>query len=135
LVFSKDKSPEGIKEGLMQRRTVAFYKDYLIGRPEYLKPLIEASIVITKTVYEGKSNVLNVTLKNQSSCTFILKNAGKYLFHNQGDVLTVPAQGELVVQVKVLNRIQEVSLSFEVMNGIIAPNKHPVIEWKSSIQQ
>lgn len=134
LILSRDKSIEGLKEGLMQRRSIAFFKDYLIGRPEHLNPLIEASLVIKKASYMGKSDVLEITISNESSCAFTLKNKSQYLFHNQSDVFIVPANGELVLQVKTLNRMPEINVNFEVLNGIIAPGKHPVLSWKASVQ-
>ena len=132
LIFAKEKTPEEIKSALIERKTVACFKDLLIGREEMVKPLIEASIVITNAEYQKGSSILNVSLKNQSSCNFILKNSSKYQFHNQGDIITVPADGEVVLQVKTLSKVQEIFLKFEVLNGIIAPNKHPLIEWKYS---
>ncbi len=133
LVLSKDRSPEGIKEGLMQRRSVAFYKDFLIGRAEHLNPLIEACLTISKVNWLGNSNVLEITITNNSSCAFTLRNMSKYLLHNQGDVFTIPANGELIVQVKTLARISDITLNFEVLNGIIAPGKHPVLSWKAAV--
>lgn len=134
LVFSKDRTAEGIREGLMDRRTVVFYKDMLIGRPQFLEPLVRSSLSITKTAWEGRFNVLNVTITNHSSCAFTLRNTGKFTFHNQGDVLTVPANGELVVQVKTLQRLSQVELGFEVMNAVTAPGKHPVLTWSADIK-
>ncbi len=130
LILSKDRTAEGLKEGLMQRRSIAFYKDYLIGREAHLRPLVEACLTVSKAAYSGKSDVLDLTLVNNSSCAFTLRNTSKYTLHNQGDVFIVPAHGELEVQVKTLQRLPEVELSVEVLNGITAPGKHPLISWK-----
>lgn len=133
LILSQDRSPEGIKEGLMQRRSIAFYKDYLIGREAHLVPLLEACLSFSEASYSGKSDVLDLKIINNSSCAFTLRNRSKFTLHNQGDVFVVPANGELEVQVKTLQRLSEVELPFEVLNGITAPGKHPVISWKAVV--
>jgi len=135
LVFSKDRSPEGIRDALMQRRTVAYYKDMLIGRSDHLNPLVQASLSISSAVYEGKSSVLNIIITNSSSCNFTLRNISKLSFHNQGDVVTVPANGEAHLQVKTIQRLGQVGLSFEVLNGITAPGKHPVLSWSATVKE
>jgi len=134
LVLATDRSQEALKEGLMQRRSIAVFNDFLIGRAAHLNPLIQACLTITKTAWQGNSDVLNVTFTNNSSCAFTLRNTGKYSLHNQTDVITVPANGEQVVQVKTLQRMTDVSLSFEVLNGVIAPGKHPVLTWKATVK-
>ena len=117
----------------MQRRAIAYFKDMLIGRPEHLNPLVQASIVISKAAYGGGTTVLNITLENRSSTPFILRNTGRYTFHTQGDVITVPAGASLDVEVKTIERLSNIKLSFEVMNAVTAPGKHPVLEWTSKI--
>ena len=54
LVFAADRSLEGIGEALRMRRTAVWYKDILIGRPEHVQPLIEASLSVQTAEYEEK---------------------------------------------------------------------------------
>ncbi len=51
LVFAKEKSLESIQEALFAGRTVAVYNDLLVGKEEFLKPLLKASISIEKASY------------------------------------------------------------------------------------
>ncbi len=44
LVFARDNSVESVKEALLQRRTVVYAGDLLIGEEAYLRPLFENSI-------------------------------------------------------------------------------------------
>ena len=39
LVLSTDRSQDAVKEALFDRRTVVWFKNLLIGRPEHLDPL------------------------------------------------------------------------------------------------
>jgi len=135
LVLARERSPEAIKEALMQRKTVVFFKDMLIGRSEELAPLVQACLSITQSAYAGKSNVLNVTITNGSSCPFTLRNAGPFTFHNNGELIRVPANGEVEVQVKTIERVPQAELRFEIMNGVTAPGKHPFVNWTTTVKQ
>lgn len=75
LVFVKERSAEGIREALDNKRTAIYYKNQLIGPEEFLKPLFEEAVTeITKMVTGG--NVKPVHYLNNSSCiTFEIVNA------------------------------------------------------------
>ena len=125
LVFSKQKTADAIKEGLINRRTVVSYKDLLIGRDEFLLPLLQASVQIVSAKYEGKSNVLAVELENLTSATFTLFNKTGYTFHDHGDVVTIAPGGKTTLMVKTISRLESVALKFQVMNAVNAPHSHP----------
>ena len=133
LVFAVESNQEAIKEGLLQRRTVVYFKDQLIGRTEHLLPLLQAGLTLKSLGYQGKSNVLNVTLTNNTSCPLTVQNKSRYNFHDQGEVFTIPANGELSVQVKTIERLKEVGLNFEVLNAITAPGKYATISLSVSL--
>ncbi len=46
LVFAKERSIEGIREALLNRRTAVYYGENLIGEEIYLKELFENAIEI-----------------------------------------------------------------------------------------
>ncbi len=130
LVFATARTPEAIKEALQERRTVAYFNNMLIGREAYLKPLIEASLVVKKVSYQGLSAVLDVEIENGSDTPYILANQTSYTFHSNGDVLLLPPHTSTKIEVKTLTQLPEIELSFEVLNGVIAPKKHPSISIK-----
>lgn len=70
LVFATEKNEASIKEALFSRRTVIFYKNLLIGRDEFLVPLIKESLVIKSAKYLGKSDVLELELWNKTNENF-----------------------------------------------------------------
>jgi len=127
LVFSTEKSEAGIKAGMEAGRTVAYFNDLLVGKEAYLKPLFEASLKVNSASYEGESSVLRVEIENLSNAKILLDNESSYSFHAHGDVVEIPASGKISLEVKTLERKENITLSFEVLNGIIAPNKHPII--------
>ena len=71
LVFAKERTAESIREALDNRRTTVFYKEFLIGEEQYLRPVFENSIEIINT--EKGNNQVTVSFLNKSGLTFYLK--------------------------------------------------------------
>ena len=135
LVFVKERTAESIKDALMNRRTVAVYKNLLIGRDEFLIPLIESSLKITSAKYIGKYNVLGVEIENLSSTEIVLQNQTGYTLHNNNDMITLKAGEKTIVEVKTIERKLQVSLKFIVLSAVNAPNKHPTITLTTKVEE
>lgn len=127
LVFTEEYSIEGLKEALFDGRTVVWKEDLLIGREEYLVPLIEASLEITGSSYIGDTSVLEVEITNSTGQKFIMRNKSAYSLHHQSDVFTIQPYGTHTLRVMTLNRLGHVSLPLDVLTGITAPDAHPEI--------
>jgi 3',5'-nucleoside bisphosphate phosphatase len=135
LVFAKERTAESIKDALMNRRTVAVYKNLLIGRNEFLVPLIESSLAVTSAKYIGKYNVLGVEIENLSSTEIILQNQTGYTLHNNNDMITLKAGEKTMVEVKTIERKPNVSLKFTVLSAVNSPNKHPDIMLNVKVEE
>ena len=48
-VFAKERSPEGIREALDNRRTAVYYRELVIGREEILRPFFEKCVDIKRS--------------------------------------------------------------------------------------
>ena len=134
LVFAKEKNAESIREALMNRRTVAVFKDLLIGRDEFLVPLLENSLKVSSAKYIGKYNVLGVEIENLASTNITLQNQTGYTLHNNNDMIVLKAGEKTTIEVKTIERKTEVSLKFLVLSAVNAPNKHPSITVKTKIE-
>jgi hypothetical protein len=128
LVFSKEKTADGIKEGLFSRRTAVWYKNNLIGRETELMPLIQACLEIKKAEYYGNKAVAYVTLVNKSDVDYILANRSAYSLQEESEVLILPQHAEYKLSVKTLDQLAAFDLSFEVLNATTAPDQHPVLK-------
>ena len=135
LVFAKERNEASIKDALMNRRTVAVFKNLLIGRDEFLIPLIESSLKVTSAKYIGRYNVLGVEVENLSSVDITLQNQTGYTFHNNNDMITLKAGEKTTIEVKTIERKPEVSLKFLALSGVNAPNKHPSITIKTKVEE
>ena len=130
LVFSKDKTKEGIKNALFSGRTVVFYNELLIGKEENLKPLVENCLVINNIKdlelgysEDGKSTIKKVEIKNISDAPFILKNLNSFTFESNSDIINIMPNTTHTVSVKTRGQSFK-ELKFKVLNGIVAPKKY-----------
>ena len=132
LVFATERSVEAIAEALRMRRTVAWYKDILVGRPEHVLPLINASLSIHAAEYGRNNSVLHVAIENVSDAPFMLRNRSEYTFADATDLLVLDPHAVTWVEVKTGERGFRHQLVFEVLNAVTAPATHP--EWSVTVE-
>ncbi len=135
LVFAKERTAESIREALIDRRTVVWYENLLVGKESNLRPLIDASIRVVDVSYQGPSSVALVHLENNSDASLLLQNIGAYTFHTTADVVTLPPHETTVVQVKTGEQLSSFFLHFEVLNAITAPKRHLHFKLKVDVPQ
>jgi len=135
LVFAKEKNAESIREGLMNRRTVVFYKDLLIGRDEFLIPLLESILKVKSAKYSGKTNILSVEIENLSNADITLQNQSGFSLHEHADIINLKAGETTTVQFKTLERKANLLLKFIVLSAVDAPDKHPVVSLLINTEQ
>jgi hypothetical protein len=134
LVFAREKTESSIREALFERRTVAYYRDLLIGRDEYLLPLLQASVRIKEARYPAKSDVLTVIIENLTPSPVTLLNRTGLTFHNNADIIVLKPGESNELLVKTLQRVTDLTLRFEVLSAINAPKRHPEIRLAVQVQ-
>jgi hypothetical protein len=143
LVFAKEKSEEGIKTALFEGSTAIWFNNTLIGKQEFLQPLINASLIVKNARYLKASwsqhkkplTILEVTLQNNSDAEYILENTSDYLLHNNADIVTVAPQHKTVILVKTKQQEESISLTFNVLNAVVAPKKHASIQIQITVDK
>ena len=133
LVFAKEHTAESIKEALFAKRTAVWFKNTLIGREAFLVPLIQGSVRVKSAKYLEKSTVLALTLDNLSDAEFIMANGTGYTLHRNSDVFTVKPNGQTTIYLKTVKKLDELELKLTVLNAVTAPNRHPEVIWKVSV--
>ena len=124
LVFAKERSKEAIKEALENQRTAVWFKNTLIGRPEFLVPLIQNSLMAER---DEEARGVTVHIENNSDAHFILDNISEYSFRNFPGIITVNPHGSTMVRIKGADDMEAPELKFRVLNALTAPGKHPEI--------
>lgn len=118
LVFARKKSLDAVKEALFAGRTVAWYQEQLIGRPEYLEAIFKAVVKITDIEY-GRNNVVRFRLNNRSDIDLELDRTGKL----GPKTLTLAAGSVAAIKTKVADLEAPVELEYRVRNFLIGPSK------------
>lgn len=130
LVFAKEKNMESLKEALFAGRTVAVYNNLLVGKEEFLKPLLQASIEVVKAEYLPKTQVLEIELRNISSSALLFENQMEYSFYDSSPVFEIPAGVNKTLQIKTLEHKTSVFLKLKALGCFTAPKAQPVVEWE-----
>ncbi|MFH6602150.1 Sb-PDE family phosphodiesterase [Maribacter algicola] len=135
LVFGKEKSLASIREALFAGRTVAVYNSLMVGRPEYLKPLLKSCMKINSAAYLKDTQVLSVEIENVSSSDLIFENAMSFNFYSNAPIFTIGAGQKKVLQIKTLELLNNATLKLKALGAYTAPKEHPVIEWSVAIEK
>ena len=124
LVFAEAKTAEAMKDALFARRTVVWFRNLLIGREQHLQPLLQASLSTSTLRYRNGTIVAEVVLSNTSDAAFELRYTGDYTFMFSADRITVPAHGQITVQIKPGKKLRKLNLPFVVENALTAPGEY-----------
>lgn len=130
LVFAKEKSIGAIKEALFERRTVAAYNDLLIGREDYLIPLIEASVSVKVLGYEPKTQILKIELTNNCSSDLLFENVSQYNFYESSPVFNLKSKTTKILQLKTLKEQTVTVLTLKALGAYTAPKTHPLVNFE-----
>lgn len=115
LVFATERSEKGIKEALFARRTAALFDGTLVGQPEYLMKLIQASLKIRRI------NEKTIEVTNISDIPFEITNGGKlYLFPCRKTVrIGIPKEGALVVENCYVGLNKKLDIPYEYWSTVL----------------
>jgi hypothetical protein len=134
LVLARERTAESMKEALFDRRTVVWFKNQLMGRPQHLGPLLQACLSLHDASY-GDGQILEVSITNVSDAEFHLRNTSKYGFYENTDLITVPQHSSVILRVKTGQKVATLELSFEVMNALTAPKDRANLKMEVEVSE
>ena len=127
LVFAREKTKSSLKRALQQGQTVVWFKKRLIGKEDFLIPLINSTLKIRSAKYFANTTVAHVTISNNSDAPYTLRNQSKYDFYNLIDLVMIPPHGEVNIDVRTIEKLRKFELQFEILSALTAPNTHPIL--------
>ncbi|MCD6175328.1 MAG: histidinol-phosphatase [Planctomycetes bacterium] len=131
LVFAAEQTVESIKEALFAGRTAVWHKNRLIGRAEYLKPLFDRCVTVSKPHYVNRNNIAFFEVANNALIDLELKRIG-----TSGPAsITLPARSTMIARVKLSDDRKAVKLSYTVRDFLIAPEKGLPVEFTISVKE
>ena len=124
-VFARERTPEAIHEALKDRRTAIYHEEFIIGEEKYLKELFENAV---EWSMKKDSNVVNVTVKNNSDLTFCLKKTKHderlvYFRNTSIEPFIIAPKSTSSFTVRLLDGIQGGDVNFIVENFLVEPNE------------
>ena len=134
LVFAEENTAESLKSALFDGRTVVWFNNLLIGKEANLKSLLNASVKTGKAFYKNGKTLAQLEIENLSDAEFILQNKTTFAFHGNADVIVLPPHSVMQLQVKTKERLEEIPLTFDVLNAIKAPGKHQRLDLNFTVQ-
>lgn len=126
LVFAKQKTESAIKEALLNRRTMVYFDDYLIGRKPEAEPFFHQAIRLsTEKITTAKAPKLKVSITNESDIPFNLKCSTDYIATNMPlGKLKVPAKSTATfVLFPVWDYPDKLHIKTAVENILISPDE------------
>lgn len=121
LVLAESRDADGLREALLAGRTVAWYRNLLLGRAEHLGPILEAAVSVVSAAYLPDTDVLRVVLRNDSDTRLQLSNRSVLAFTGAADLVELAPHAETILDVTPGRRVDALSLDFEVLNALVAP--------------
>lgn len=134
LVFAKERSASSMKEALFDRRTVVWYKNWLMGRERDLQPLLEASLEFKDAAYQD-AEILSVTIENHSDADFHLRSLSPFGLHRHAATFVVKQHSSERLMVRTGNAVESITMEFEVLNAYVAPNQSTRITLSADVEQ
>lgn len=122
LVFAKERTPEGIREALDNRRTAVFFKDMIIGEEQWLRKLFGKSVTIEKINKNEKR--VQFVVRNNSDLPFYLKKGEHDANLIYFRTYTIEPKSKHTITVKLGDAgITSGKVNFEVTNMVVKPGK------------
>lgn len=135
LVFAEERSEAGIKAALEARRTVAWYRNLLIGREAHLVPLLEASILVSGARYLPRTQLLELSLTNVSDARFLLENESEWTLTGSGDLFELPPHSTIRIELRTGDALTRFELPLSVENALVEPGEEASIVLSGLVAQ
>ena len=113
-----------IKNALFSGKTMVWYKDIIIGKPENLLPVINSNLEFSQPFYIKNTKIALVNISNLSSIPFILNYRGQYTLHEDDKVFIIPPKESIQIKVKTIDLVEKIDMNFEMLNVIIGKDKY-----------
>ena len=121
LVFAKEKTEAAIKDALLNRRTVVYLDDKLIGEEVYLRAIVDEAIEFVNV--KQNKNTISVVVKNNSDLPFHLVKTD----HDPNIVYfrtyKIQPHSRHTINIKLENGVTSGKVNFKITNLLAKPNE------------
>jgi hypothetical protein len=140
LVFAKSKDEAAIKEALFNQRTAVLWRNMLVGKEEFLKPIFNQSVQIENpSITFGMEDNKNVQITNRSDVDFELFRADTLTDITIPEKITLYSGKTVLFNVKKTKKLlrgkKVLNLPYKVQNLLVTPIKPLEINLELEIEQ
>jgi 3',5'-nucleoside bisphosphate phosphatase len=126
LVFAKERTVESVEEALWAGRTAVWFRDRIIGRKQYLEPLFNSCVTLSKL--KRNDEMVQFELANNALIDLELENCDTL----GPSRIIIPARSAVTVKAKLPKDADAAALSYEVKNFLIEPNRGLIVKFDLS---
>ncbi len=128
LVFAKSREESAIKEALFKQRTAVLWRNMLVGKEEFLKPIFEKSIEIDNTsISFGINDHQYIQITNHSDINYDLLRTDKVAEITTPEKLTLYGGKTVLFSIEKTEHLtkgkKKLDLSYKVQNLLLTPEK------------
>ena len=132
LVFAEERTTEGIKEAMFNRRTVAYFKNTLMGEAQYLEPLFFQSLEMDDEPVKLKNEENHVVeILNKSDMDYELELVQPGLGFEAPETLILKAHHVTPVELRgnseEVENMNELAVYYQVKNMYVEAEKNLVV--------
>ncbi len=138
IVFAKENTAAAIHEALLDRRTVVYFRNWLIGEERFLSPIFAESVELDRThlTLRGKGDS-SIQISNHSGLEYELALDGSVPGLSLPKSLVLPAGKAVMLNVEstteTVNDTRTVELPYRVTNLKVRPNEGLPVRFKVEI--
>jgi hypothetical protein len=123
LVFAKEKSIKALKDALVAGRTAVWFKNQLIGKPDYLHAIFRKAVQTDKP-YRTQGDTIWFEVSNNSDIDIQVQGIEQ---DGPGE-LTLSANAITIVKTKSKSKTKQAEFRCQVTNFLVAPGKGLPVE-------
>lgn len=131
LVFATDKTEDAVKDAIVNKRTMAYFDNHLIGRRKEAEAFVKASLDIKTEKQQGKfAPRLAVIITNKTGIAYDLKFKSEFNidYRPLGRMKLGPMESATLLLNPVWEYPESIQLTLEVDNVLVGPEEFLVME-------
>ncbi len=136
-VLATDHSETAIKEALFDRRTVVYWRNWLIGREPHLKTIFDNAVEVSPVVTFTNPQGAPIRFTNTSDIDFELESGTVTERFSVPEAVHIPAGSSVLIPLRKAAGAElpeSITVEYRVTNLKIAPETSLPVAWEFQVQ-
>ncbi len=135
-VLATDNSADAIKEALFNRRTVVYWRNWLIGREPHLQEIFNASVHVTPVVHFDNPQAAPIRFTNSTDLAFELESGTTDERFSVPETVHIPAGSTVLIPLRRAAGAElpeKITIKYSVANLKIGPEAVLPVAWELKV--